>query len=69
MSVPSTQTQWVVKGQDKGFDGLVKEEGAVPKVGEYDVLVRLYGASLNYRDLIIPKVSIPTVKTESSSAL
>ncbi|KAH7627766.1 hypothetical protein SMAC4_08655 [Sordaria macrospora] len=59
MSIPSTQQQWVVKGQDKGFDGLVREEGPVPHVGENDVLVRLYGASLNYRDLIIPKGMYP----------
>lgn len=57
MSLPSTQTQWVVTSKEKGFDGLVKEQGAVPQPGDNDVLVRLYGASLNYRDLIIPQVS------------
>jgi len=53
---PSTQKQWLVQGKDKGFDGLVYQDGPVEKVGENDVLVKLHGASLNYRDLIIPKV-------------
>lgn len=59
MSVPASQKQWVVQGQDKGFDGFVYTDGAVPKVGDTDVLVRLRGASLNYRDLIIPKGMYP----------
>ncbi|KAK3485176.1 uncharacterized protein B0T23DRAFT_432779 [Neurospora hispaniola] len=59
MSLPSTQPQWVVTSKEKGFDGLIKEQGPVPKPGDNDVLVRLHGASLNYRDLIIPQGKYP----------
>lgn len=53
---PSTMKQWVVENKDNGFDGLAFKDAAVPKVGENEVLVKLHAASLNYRDLIIPKV-------------
>ena len=56
MATPSSQKQWLVQGKDKGFEGVVLQHAPVPKVGEHDVLVKLHGASLNYRDLIIPKV-------------
>ncbi|KAK3936735.1 hypothetical protein QBC46DRAFT_394346 [Diplogelasinospora grovesii] len=57
---PSTQKQWVVTGKDKDFDGLVFQTDApVSQVGEYEVMVKLHGASLNYRDLIIPKGLYP----------
>ena len=57
---PSSQKQWVISGTDKGFDGLeFKEAAPVPAVGENEVLVRLRAASLNYRDLIIPKGQYP----------
>ncbi|KAF3003489.1 hypothetical protein E8E13_004330 [Curvularia kusanoi] len=56
---PSTTKQWKVAGKN-GFDALNFEEGAsVPKVGDKDVLVKINGASLNYRDLIIPKGGYP----------
>ncbi|KAK0625147.1 hypothetical protein B0T17DRAFT_492887 [Bombardia bombarda] len=56
MSIPSTQKQWVVETTKKDFDGLVFHDDApVPQVGDNDVLVRLHGASLNFRDLIMPK--------------
>lgn len=52
--------QWVVKSKEKGFDGLVPQNNApVPKVGENEVLVKLHAASLNYRDLVIPKGKYP----------
>ncbi|RYP57343.1 hypothetical protein DL769_009550 [Monosporascus sp. CRB-8-3] len=56
---PSSQKQWSVSGKDKGFDGLQLVDAPVPKVGENDVLVKLHAASLNYRDLIIPKGMYP----------
>lgn len=52
----TTMKQWVVETKDKDFDGLVYKDAPVPKVGENEVLVKLSAASLNYRDLIIPKV-------------
>lgn len=53
---PSTMKQWTITGTEKDFDGLEYRDVEVPKVGENDVLVKIQGASLNYRDLIIPKV-------------
>lgn len=59
MSFPNTQKQWIVEGQDKDFDGLVYQDGSVPTPGDNEVLVRLHGASLNYRDLTIPRGTYP----------
>jgi len=59
MSTPTTQKQWVIKSADKGIDGLVYESGPVPACGEAEVLVKLQGASLNYRDLVIPRGTYP----------
>ena len=53
---PSTMKQWVVEDMEHDFDGLVYKDAAVPKVGENEVLVKFQAASLNYRDLTIPKV-------------
>lgn len=51
--------QWTVEGKT-GFDDLKLNESApVPKVGEQEVLVKFHAASLNYRDLIIPKGQYP----------
>ncbi len=56
MAVPTSHKQWFITGADKGFDGLVFQDAAVPKIGENEILVKMGGASINYRDLIIPKV-------------
>ncbi|TLS24548.1 hypothetical protein PpBr36_08887 [Pyricularia pennisetigena] len=57
---PSTQKQLVITGSTKAFDDLKLEASApVPKPGENEVLVKLHGASLNYRDLIIPRGQYP----------
>ncbi|KAH6614009.1 hypothetical protein C7974DRAFT_404268 [Boeremia exigua] len=56
---PPTTRQWKVQGKS-GFDALKFEESApIPKIGDKDVLVKINGASLNYRDLIIPKGRYP----------
>ncbi|KAK4442702.1 hypothetical protein QBC34DRAFT_224586 [Podospora aff. communis PSN243] len=59
MSLPTTQKQWVLKSTEKGIEGLVLESGPVPSPGENEVLVKLQGASLNYRDLVIPRGMYP----------
>ena len=61
MSLPTTQKQWVVRRVvENSFDGLVYEPSApVPTLGDNDVLVKVQGASLNFRDLIIPRVNFP----------
>jgi NADPH:quinone reductase-like Zn-dependent oxidoreductase len=59
MSIPKSQKQWLVQGTDKGIDGLIPQDNVpIPDVGDNEVLVRLRGASLNYRDLIIPRACI-----------
>ncbi|KAI8942473.1 hypothetical protein NX059_000540 [Plenodomus lindquistii] len=56
---PSTQQAWTIVGQN-GFDSLTfNEKAPVPQLGEKDVLVKLHSASLNYRDLVIPKGMYP----------
>ncbi|KAF9694439.1 hypothetical protein EKO04_007563 [Ascochyta lentis] len=56
---PSATKQWMIEGKD-GFDALkFNESASIPKVGDKDVLVKINGASLNYRDLIIPKGKYP----------
>lgn len=55
---PSTMKQWTITSSEKGFDGVEYGEVPVPKVGANDVLIKINGASLNYRDLIIPMVSL-----------
>jgi len=53
---PSTTKQWTVDGKD-GFDSLkFHEKAPISSLGDKDVLVHFYAASLNYRDLIITKV-------------
>ena len=54
---PTSNKTWTVEGKD-GFESLkLNEKGSVPELGEHDVLVRFHYASLNYRDLAVPKVS------------
>ncbi|CAG8027066.1 unnamed protein product [Penicillium olsonii] len=55
----STMKQWVVQDKEHDLDGLVYKDAAIPKVGENEVLVKIQAASLNYRDLIIPKGAYP----------
>ena len=56
--VPSTTKQWTVNGKN-GFDSLsYNEKAEIPQLGDHDVLVNFHYASLNYRDLVIPKVAL-----------
>lgn len=67
--VPSTTKQWTVTGKN-GFDSLsFNEKAEIPQLGDRDVLVNFHYASLNYRDLIIPKVSFKPHPYASSSSL
>lgn len=59
MSIPSTQKQWTVSGPGKELETLQYGDGEVPKPGENEVLIKLHAASLNYRDLIIPRGKYP----------
>jgi NADPH:quinone reductase-like Zn-dependent oxidoreductase len=53
---PENMKQWSVQGKEKGFDELTYKDAPVPTVGDNDVLVKFHAASLNYRDLVIPRV-------------
>ncbi|KAL4891891.1 hypothetical protein BDV59DRAFT_194056 [Aspergillus ambiguus] len=57
-SVPWTTKQWNITGHG-GFDSLKYTEQTVPNLGDNQVLVKLRGASLNFRDLMIPKGTYP----------
>jgi NADPH:quinone reductase-like Zn-dependent oxidoreductase len=57
MVIDSTQKKWVIVNQERGIDGLQLNEGPIPKVDDYGVLVKIHAAALNYRDLMIPRVS------------
>lgn len=53
---PTTMKQWMIAGMMDTFDCLQLKEAPVPQCGENEVLVKFHAVSLNYRDLIIPKV-------------
>lgn len=54
-AIPKSAKAWVVEGQN-GFDSLkLQTEFPVQEPTDYEVLVKFHAASLNYRDLIIPK--------------
>ncbi len=56
---PTNNKQWTIEGKD-GFDSLkLNDKAEIPILGEKDVLVNFHYASLNYRDLAIPKVNFP----------
>ncbi|KAI0870462.1 hypothetical protein GGS24DRAFT_102245 [Hypoxylon argillaceum] len=59
MAVPSTQKQWTISGTGKELETLQFGDGEVPQPGENEVLIRLHAASLNFRDLIIPRGKYP----------
>lgn len=66
-SIPKTTKSWRLQGQD-GFDSLKFDaQATLPELGANDILVKFHAASLNYRDLIIPKVSFAHSSTSSRS--
>ncbi|KAK5991029.1 Zinc-type alcohol dehydrogenase-like protein [Cladobotryum mycophilum] len=50
---------WTINSDEKGLDGLTFVDAPMPQVGDNDILVKLQGASLNYRDLAIPTGKFP----------
>jgi NADPH:quinone reductase-like Zn-dependent oxidoreductase len=63
MLAAKTVKQWTINGEEKGFDELKLDTVDLPKCGENEVLVKLGAASLNYRDLVIPKVNFRVMKS------
>ncbi|KAI1123416.1 putative alcohol dehydrogenase [Nemania abortiva] len=57
-SIPNTTSQWNVVGGD-GPASLSLSEQRVPELGDNEVLVKLQGASLNFRDLAIARGQYP----------
>ncbi|KAI1103591.1 NAD(P)-binding protein [Jackrogersella minutella] len=57
-SIPKTTKQWNVTGED-GTDSLKFTEQAVPEFGDSQVLVKIHGASLNYRDIVVSEGKFP----------
>lgn len=54
-TIPKTAKSWTVQGTN-GFDSLkLNSDATVHDPSDYEVLVKFHAASLNYRDLIIPK--------------
>ncbi|KAK7429467.1 hypothetical protein QQZ08_004059 [Neonectria magnoliae] len=56
--IPKTTLQWNVIGLN-GFDSLKYTEQPVPELGDNQILVKIQGASINYRDLVIPNGQYP----------
>ncbi|KAF5591771.1 alcohol dehydrogenase [Fusarium pseudocircinatum] len=52
---------WIIKGKgrEKGTDEFSLDSAPIPRLGDHDVLVKMRGASLNYRDLIIAEGKYP----------
>ncbi|KAI0438159.1 putative alcohol dehydrogenase [Xylaria telfairii] len=57
-SIPKAASQWTVGGTD-GLESLKLSEQALPKLGDNQVLVKLQGASLNFRDLMVCRGQYP----------
>ena len=57
MMAPQTTKQWTLD-EYNGFDSLTLHNAVpIPQLRSNEVLVKIHAASLNYRDLIIAKVS------------
>ncbi|KAI3318814.1 putative alcohol dehydrogenase [Xylariaceae sp. AK1471] len=56
--IPEITQQWNVVGTD-GVASLKLSEQPVPELGDTQVLVKIQGASLNYRDLLISQGQFP----------
>lgn len=57
MSTPQHTKAWVLNSQ-KGAESLeLKEQLPIPPLKDDEILVKLQGASLNHREIMIAKVS------------
>lgn len=54
---PNTFKQWILRDAN-GLESLHLSSATIPStIGDYDVLVNLHFASLNYRDILIAQAS------------
>ncbi|KAJ5605576.1 hypothetical protein N7510_008357 [Penicillium lagena] len=58
LSIPKTTKQWTVVGHD-GLESLKYSEKPIPELGDNQVLVKIQGASINFRDILIPQGKYP----------
>jgi NADPH:quinone reductase-like Zn-dependent oxidoreductase len=56
MSSTKTTKTWFVHGADSWDSLKFHEQAPLEELADHDVLVKIHAVSLNYRDLIIPKV-------------
>jgi NADPH:quinone reductase-like Zn-dependent oxidoreductase len=63
MSLPKTTSAWIIDASNRDkpeFENLrLVNDYPIPQIGENDCLVQIQAVSLNYRDLVIPKVGRP----------
>ncbi|KAI1392705.1 zinc-binding dehydrogenase [Hypoxylon trugodes] len=57
-SIPKTTKTWNVIGQE-GIESLKLSEQPIPELGDGEVLVKIQGASLNFRDLMVSEGTFP----------
>ncbi|RYO74021.1 hypothetical protein DL766_007333 [Monosporascus sp. MC13-8B] len=57
--IPKTTKQWNVTGPLNGLGSLRCTKQAIPELSDNQVLVRIQGASINYRDVIILQGKYP----------
>ncbi|KAI1465409.1 putative alcohol dehydrogenase [Daldinia caldariorum] len=57
-SIPTTTKQWNVASYN-GIESLVYSEQPVSELGDTEVLVRIHGASLNFRDIVVTQGKFP----------
>lgn len=53
----SRTSAWVLREQGRINSLELIQDHALRELGEHDVLVKLYAASLNYREIVIAKVN------------
>lgn len=54
IDIPKTTKTWTIEGTT-GFNDLKFKEVSIPELSDNEVLVKFHFASLNYRDLMMPK--------------
>jgi NADPH:quinone reductase-like Zn-dependent oxidoreductase len=59
MALPTTQKKWIINGSQRGLDEYELIQGPVPNVDEQGVLVKMHAASINFRELMIPRGDFP----------
>jgi NADPH:quinone reductase-like Zn-dependent oxidoreductase len=59
MALPTTQKKWIINGSQRGLDEYEFTQGPVPRIDDHGVLVKMHAASINFRELMIPRGDFP----------